>query len=70
MTGLWTFLHSAKRIFNLEDDIKLTNAAADVVCDEATLALVVGDAAERAPDVVADKVWPAVVGAQSALVDV
>lgn len=54
----------------LGGDIKLTNAAANVIWDEATLALVIGDAVERAQCVVADKVWPAIVGTPSALIDV
>lgn len=50
--------------------MKLTNAAANGVRHEAAPALVLGVAAKRAQSVVANKVWSAVVGAQSALIDV
>lgn len=50
--------------------MKLTNAAANSVRHEAAPALVLGVAAKRAQSVVANKVWSAVVGAQSALIDV
>lgn len=48
----------------------LTDAAANAVRHEAAPALVLGVAAKRAQSVVANKVWSAVVGAQSALIDV